>query len=57
MAMESFTRELDELIRKHLGTPKWGEDFQVMATALHRAAEQFDERADRYPWREDLVAG
>jgi hypothetical protein len=27
MALESFTRELDELIRKHLGTPKWGEVF------------------------------
>ncbi len=43
--MASFARELDALIAKHLGTPKWGNDLLPIAGALHAAAERNDAEA------------
>jgi hypothetical protein len=51
--MTTFAQDLDKLIRKHLGKPRWGEDFIEIAAALHEAADRIDERSDRYPWRID----
>ena len=48
----TFARELDELIRKHLATPVYGEDFMPILNALCDAADKLAFEADRYPWRE-----
>ena len=49
----TFARELDQLIKKHLGTPQFGEDFRLVIDALLNAADKLAEQADTYSWRAD----
>ena len=51
--MPSFGHDLDELIRKHLGTSKWGDDLGAIADVLHDAADRLDIEADRFPFRDE----
>jgi hypothetical protein len=51
--MTTFERELNALIRKHLGRPKWGDDFCPILDALRAATDRLDGRADRYRFRDE----
>jgi hypothetical protein len=48
-----FARELEALIRKHLGKPQWGDDILPIAQALHEAADRVDWEADRLRFRDE----
>jgi hypothetical protein len=49
----TFAHELDQLIRKHLGKPRCGEDFISVLNALCDAADKLAAEADRLPWKEE----
>jgi hypothetical protein len=49
----TFARELDQLIKKHLGQPQYGEDFRLVIDGLLNAADKLAEQADTYSWRAD----
>ena len=51
--MPPFAKELDQLINRHLGTPRWADDFQTVADALYRASIEIDARADRHRWHDE----
>ena len=43
----TFTRDLDQLIKRHLSTPLRGDDLHPIAVALHEAAERVAIQANR----------
>jgi hypothetical protein len=52
--MTSFARELEALIRKHVGkNPKYGGDLTPIADALHVAASKWAMQADRCRRRDE----
>ncbi len=51
--MPTFARELEQLIRAHLGTPRWGDDFFPVLDALNDASLRIAMEADRYRFRDD----
>jgi hypothetical protein len=51
--MNEFESELELLIRKHIGTPQWNEDYQAIYNALAAAAEALALEADEYPSKEE----
>jgi hypothetical protein len=51
--MTSFATELDALIRKHVGRPRYGDELEPIVTALHVAACRWAGEADRYRWRDE----
>jgi hypothetical protein len=54
--MPSFARELDNLIRLHLGTPRYCEDFMPILDALCSAAEKLAAQADGCRCRDESEA-
>jgi hypothetical protein len=54
MTTSNFTTELDQLIRQHLGTPRFGDEFGPLVAALQAAACRLAEAADTFPWRDEL---
>jgi hypothetical protein len=46
--MTTFAHDLDQLIRRHLNSPRWGDDLEPIVTALHVAACRWAGEADRY---------
>jgi len=53
--MTTFAAELDRLIAKHVGHPKYGDDLQPIADALHAASNKWAMQADRLRWRDESV--
>jgi hypothetical protein len=51
--MTTFARDLDQLIRRHLNSPRWGDDLEPIVTALHVAACRWAGEADRYRWKDE----
>jgi hypothetical protein len=51
----SFATELDHLIANHVGHPKYGDDLQPIADALHAASNKWAMQADRLRWRDESV--
>jgi len=50
--MTTFAAELDRLIAKHVGHPKYGDDLQPIADALHAASNKWAMQVDRLRWRD-----
>lgn len=48
-----FARELNALIRKHLGKPRHGDDYLPVINALRVAADRLAMKADHRPWKDD----
>jgi hypothetical protein len=45
----NFETELEQLIRKHLGTPEWSEDYYYICRILKQVSHRFNEEADQLP--------
>jgi hypothetical protein len=51
--MTTFATDLDALIRRHLGKPKWGDDFADTIGQLYAAANRLAEEADAYRFTDE----
>jgi hypothetical protein len=49
----TFAQDLDDLIKQHIGHPKFGDDFQPIVNALHEATNRWAARADCYRLRNE----
>lgn len=51
--MASFAEELQDLIRRHIGAPQFGNDYMEVCEALEQAHFDLDDEADELPWKHD----
>ncbi len=49
----TFATELEALVRKHLGTPQWAEDYQQVCDVLAEASERIAMEADQVRWSDE----
>jgi hypothetical protein len=51
--MTTFAHDLDQLIRRHLNSPRWGDDLQAICVALHEAADRWAMEADQFRLKDE----
>ena len=49
----TFATELEALVRKHLGTPQWADDYQLVCDVLAEASARIPMEAERFRWRDE----